>query len=125
LTIECLSGSDGKEGIAKAANLLYLTYLNDDTHGNGKREPTFTEADMASALKAVGMLEKVSMICLVYLFSFASDFINCIIIMCGAFKFWFHLLGCGGPEPDLLLMYGPARCHLGFPAWRLRYTEIM
>ncbi|KAG2542763.1 hypothetical protein PVAP13_9NG660000 [Panicum virgatum] len=86
MVIECLSGSDGKEGIAKAANLLCSTYLNGDTHGNGKREPTFTEADMASALKAVG---------------------------------------CGGPEPDLLLMYGPARCHLGFPAWRLRYTEIM
>ena len=58
MAIECLSGSDGKEGIAKAANLLCSTYLNGDTHGNGKREPTFTEADMASALKAVGMLEK-------------------------------------------------------------------
>jgi len=58
MVIECLSGSDGKEGIAKAANLLCSTYLNGDTHGNGKRGPTFTEADMASALKAVGMLEK-------------------------------------------------------------------
>ena len=58
MAIECLSGSDGKEGIAKAANLLCSTYLNGDTHGNGKRGPTFTEADMASALKAVGMLEK-------------------------------------------------------------------
>ncbi|CAN6285326.1 unnamed protein product [Urochloa humidicola] len=86
LVVECISGSDGKEGIAKAANLLCSTYLNGDTLGNGKREPTFTEADMASSLKAIG---------------------------------------CGGPEPDLLLMYGPARCHLGFPAWRLRYTEIM
>ncbi|XP_022678763.1 uncharacterized protein LOC101759459 isoform X3 [Setaria italica] len=53
LAIECLSGSDGKEGIAKAANLLCSTYLNGDTHGDGKTEPTFTEADMASALKAV------------------------------------------------------------------------
>ncbi|XP_043709261.1 dehydrodolichyl diphosphate synthase complex subunit NUS1-like isoform X2 [Telopea speciosissima] len=34
-------------------------------------------------------------------------------------------VGCGGPEPDLLLVYGPGRCHLGFPAWRLRYTEIV
>ncbi|KAK4785962.1 hypothetical protein SAY86_002651 [Trapa natans] len=34
-------------------------------------------------------------------------------------------VGSGGPEPDLLLVYGPARCHLGFPAWRLRYTEIV
>ncbi|CAN6290343.1 unnamed protein product [Urochloa humidicola] len=86
LVVECISGSDGKEGIAKAANLLCSAYLNGDTHGNGKMEPAFTEADMASSLKVVG---------------------------------------CGGPEPDLLLMYGPARCHLGFPAWRLRYTEIM
>ncbi|KAH7653871.1 Ditranspolycis-polyprenyl diphosphate synthase ((2E6E)-farnesyl diphosphate specific) protein [Dioscorea alata] len=35
------------------------------------------------------------------------------------------MAGCGGLQPDLLLVYGPARCHLGFPAWRLRYTEIM
>ncbi|XP_042490939.1 dehydrodolichyl diphosphate synthase complex subunit NUS1-like isoform X2 [Macadamia integrifolia] len=33
-------------------------------------------------------------------------------------------IGFGGPEPDLLLVYGPTRCHFGFPAWRLRYTEI-
>ncbi|CAK9172104.1 unnamed protein product [Ilex paraguariensis] len=34
-------------------------------------------------------------------------------------------VGCKVTEPDLLLVYGPARCHLGFPAWRLRYTEIV
>ncbi|KAJ4850408.1 hypothetical protein Tsubulata_007065 [Turnera subulata] len=34
-------------------------------------------------------------------------------------------IGCKGPDPDLLLVYGPARCHLGFPAWRIRYTEIV
>ncbi|KAF3630546.1 putative nogo-B receptor-like isoform X2 [Capsicum annuum] len=34
-------------------------------------------------------------------------------------------VGYGGPEPDLLLVYGPVRCHLGFPAWRIRYTEIV
>ncbi|KAL3538952.1 hypothetical protein ACH5RR_002318 [Cinchona calisaya] len=34
-------------------------------------------------------------------------------------------IGSGGPEPDLLLIYGPTRCHLGYPAWRLRYTEIV
>ncbi|XP_078178097.1 undecaprenyl pyrophosphate synthetase family protein isoform X1 [Carex rostrata] len=34
-------------------------------------------------------------------------------------------VGHDGPEPDLLLVYGPARCHLGFPAWRMRYTEIV
>ncbi|XP_051147469.1 uncharacterized protein LOC127262700 [Andrographis paniculata] len=30
-----------------------------------------------------------------------------------------------GPEPDLMLVYAPARCHMGFPAWRIRYTEIV
>uniref|UniRef100_A0A1D1Z0W9 ditrans,polycis-polyprenyl diphosphate synthase [(2E,6E)-farnesyldiphosphate specific] n=1 Tax=Anthurium amnicola TaxID=1678845 RepID=A0A1D1Z0W9_9ARAE len=34
-------------------------------------------------------------------------------------------VGCGGSEPDLLLVFSPVRCHLGFPAWRLRYTEIV
>ncbi|XP_023007519.1 dehydrodolichyl diphosphate synthase complex subunit nus1-like isoform X2 [Cucurbita maxima] len=34
-------------------------------------------------------------------------------------------VGCGGPDPDLILVYGPSRCHLGFPAWRIRYTEIL
>ncbi|XP_057966659.1 uncharacterized protein LOC131156753 [Malania oleifera] len=34
-------------------------------------------------------------------------------------------IGCGGPEIDLLLIYGPVRCHLGFSAWRMRYTEIV
>ncbi|XP_028182701.1 dehydrodolichyl diphosphate synthase complex subunit nus1-like [Glycine soja] len=36
-----------------------------------------------------------------------------------------QIVGSKGPEPDLLLVYGPVRSHLGFPAWRLRYTEIM
>ncbi|KAJ6808399.1 dehydrodolichyl diphosphate synthase complex subunit Nus1-like isoform X1 [Iris pallida] len=35
------------------------------------------------------------------------------------------IVGYGGPDPDLLLVYGTARCHLGFPAWRIRYTEIV
>lgn len=71
MVIECLSGSDGKEGIAKAANLLCSTYLNGETHGNGKKEPKFTEADMASALKAVGMFETVSLFAfLLYLIYF-------------------------------------------------------
>lgn len=34
-------------------------------------------------------------------------------------------VGSGGPDLDLLLVYGPARCHLGFPPWRIRYTEII
>ncbi|CAN6230733.1 unnamed protein product [Urochloa humidicola] len=92
MIIECLSGSDGKQGIAKAANLLYLTSCKGCqsyttyTRGYDKMDTVFTEADMDSALRAVGS---------------------------------------GGPEPDLLLVYGPVRCHLGFPSWRLRYTEIL
>ncbi|KGN63399.1 dehydrodolichyl diphosphate synthase complex subunit NUS1 isoform X2 [Cucumis sativus] len=34
-------------------------------------------------------------------------------------------VGCGGLDPDLILVYGPTRCHFGFPAWRIRYTEIL
>lgn len=34
-------------------------------------------------------------------------------------------VGCIVMEPDLMLVYGHSRCHLGFPAWRLRYTEIV
>ncbi|KAI9119113.1 hypothetical protein K1719_009788 [Acacia pycnantha] len=36
-----------------------------------------------------------------------------------------QIVGYGGQEPDLLLVYGPVRCHLGFPAWRMKYTEIV
>ncbi|CAL4889390.1 unnamed protein product [Urochloa decumbens] len=92
MVIECLSGSEGKEGIAKAASLLYsasckgCNSYTTNTCGYDKLDTVFTEADVASALRAVGS---------------------------------------GGPEPDLLLVYGPVRCHLGFPSWRLRYTEIM
>ncbi|KAG2649231.1 hypothetical protein PVAP13_1NG094100 [Panicum virgatum] len=92
MVIECLSGSDAKEGIAKAANLLYSASCKGCnnyapyTRGCDKMFTVFTEADMASALRTVGS---------------------------------------GGPELDLLLVYGPVRCHLGFPSWRLRYTEIM
>ncbi|CAA3001228.1 dehydrodolichyl diphosphate syntase complex subunit NUS1 isoform X1 [Olea europaea subsp. europaea] len=34
-------------------------------------------------------------------------------------------IGYQSSDPDLMLVYGPSRCHLGFPAWRIRYTEIM
>ncbi|KAI3991907.1 hypothetical protein MKX01_012852 [Papaver californicum] len=33
-------------------------------------------------------------------------------------------VGHNGPKPSLLLTYGVVRCHLGFPAWRMPYTEI-
>lgn len=34
-------------------------------------------------------------------------------------------IGYGQPYPDLMLIYGTARCNLGFPAWRIRYTEMV
>ncbi|KAL9231626.1 hypothetical protein vseg_006828 [Gypsophila vaccaria] len=80
MTLEFTSVADGKEGVVKAANLLFLKYQDD------QNKPKFTEALLSEALQ---------------------------------------LVGCSGPEPDLLLVYGPTRCHLGFPAWRLRYTEIV
>ncbi|KAI3828013.1 hypothetical protein L1987_02103 [Smallanthus sonchifolius] len=82
MQFEFVSISDGKEAVAKAANLLFNKYyLDGDTE-----KPFFTEADLSNALKTLGVVE---------------------------------------PDPDLLFIYGPARCHLGFPAWRIRYTEIV
>ncbi|GAB4853914.1 hypothetical protein Ancab_018123 [Ancistrocladus abbreviatus] len=86
LTLEFASLSDGKEGVAKAANLLFMKYLELNDLGGDQEKPNFDELLMDEALRAVG---------------------------------------AAGPEPDLLLIYGPARCHLGFPAWRIRYTEIV
>lgn len=80
--IEFVTISDGKEAIAKAANLLFTKYYLDSK----QEKPVLTESDLSEALKTLGSL---------------------------------------GPDPDLMLVYGPARCHLGFPAWRIRYTEIV
>ncbi|XVE93563.1 hypothetical protein REPUB_Repub01dG0205700 [Reevesia pubescens] len=86
MTLEFASFSDGKEAVAKAANVLFMKYLKSGATDQNQEEQIFTESQMSEALKTVGS---------------------------------------GGPEPDLLLVYGPARCHLGFPAWRIRYTEII
>lgn len=86
LTLEFASFSDGKEAVAKAANVLFAKYKEAIDLGGEQEEPVFTEPQMSEALKSIG---------------------------------------CVGPDPDLLLVYGPARCHLGFPAWRIRYTEIV
>lgn len=83
MTIEFASFSDGKEAVAKAANLLFMNHLK---LGGDLMAPIFTERNITDALRAIG---------------------------------------CKVPDPDLLLVYGPARCHLGFPAWRMRYTEIV
>ncbi|KAK9000662.1 hypothetical protein V6N11_081151 [Hibiscus sabdariffa] len=85
MTLEFVSFYDGKEAVARAANVLLMKYIKSGGIGSNQGEQIFTESQMSEALKTVGS---------------------------------------GGPEPDLLLIYGPARCHLGFPAWRMRYTEI-
>ncbi|KAB1997375.1 hypothetical protein ES319_D12G019500v1 [Gossypium barbadense] len=86
MTLEFVSFSDGKEAVAKAANVLFMKYSKSGVTDQNQKEKIFTESQMSEALKTVGS---------------------------------------GGPEPDLLLVYGPARCHLGFPAWRIKYTEIV
>jgi len=86
MMLEFASFSDGKEAVAKAANLLFAKYLTSNNSSEDQEGEIFTEPHMTEALRAVGS---------------------------------------GGPEPDLLLVYGPARCHQGFPAWRIRYTEIV
>ncbi|XP_019444587.1 PREDICTED: dehydrodolichyl diphosphate synthase complex subunit nus1-like isoform X1 [Lupinus angustifolius] len=81
MTLEIVSYVDGKEAVAKAANLIFVDKLKQHNLGG-----ELSETHLNEALQIVG------------------------------FK---------GPEPDLLLVYGPVRCHLGFPAWRMRYTEIV
>ncbi|CAN1164328.1 hypothetical protein LINPERPRIM_LOCUS33112 [Linum perenne] len=73
ITIEFASMSDGKEAVAKAANLLFTKYMK-LSNFDQQDEQIFTEENVTEALKAV--------------------------------------------------VYAPVRCHLGFPAWRTRYTEI-
>lgn len=82
MEFEFVSIIDGKETVAKAANLLYKKYYSDAN----TEKPFFTETYLTEALR---------------------------------------ILGANEPDPDLLLIYGPARCHLGFPAWRIRYTEMV
>lgn len=82
MDFEFVSIIDGKETVAKAANLLYKKYYSDAN----SEKPFFTEFHLTEALRILGATE---------------------------------------PDPDLLLIYGPTRCHLGFPAWRIRYTEMV
>ncbi|KAH1063503.1 hypothetical protein J1N35_028490 [Gossypium stocksii] len=86
MTLEFVSFSDGKEAVAKAANVLFMKYSKYVMTDQNQKEKIFTESQMSEALKTV-----VS----------------------------------GGPKSNLLLVYGPARCDLGFPAWRIKYTEIV
>ncbi|WVZ21540.1 hypothetical protein V8G54_008862 [Vigna mungo] len=86
MTLEFLSYVDGKEALAKAANLVFVENL--------KQHPLAGELDAQISLE-----------------SHLNEALQ--------------IVGSKGPEPDLLLVYGPVRSHLGFPAWRLRYTEIV
>ncbi|MFS7961107.1 putative decaprenyl diphosphate synthase-like superfamily [Helianthus anomalus] len=82
MDFEFVSISDGKEAVAKAANVLFKKYYVDE---EDSEKPFFTETHLTEALKTLGAVEA---------------------------------------DPDLLLIYGPVRCHLGFSAWRIRYTEM-
>lgn len=83
MTLEFASYEDGKEALAKAANLIFVENMKQH---NLELDQILLEARLNEALQIVGSK---------------------------------------GPEPDLLLVYAPVRSHLGFPAWRIRYTEIV
>lgn len=103
-----ISFPDGKHAVAKAANvLLKKHYLSDNTE---KLE--LTESDMTDALGAIGMF-------------FFPNYFPYFSSGSTIISTFFVKSGYGAPDPDLMLIYGPARCHLGFPAWRMRYTEIV
>ena len=55
MTLEFASFSDGKEAVAKAANLLFGTYMKLAELGGGQEVKIFTEPYMAEALKAAGL----------------------------------------------------------------------
>ncbi|AES93772.2 undecaprenyl pyrophosphate synthetase family protein, putative [Medicago truncatula] len=86
MTLEFVSYVDGKEAVAKAANLIFVENLKRHNLGGELDYQALLEPHLNQALQIVG---------------------------------------CKGPEPDLLLVYGPVRSHLGFPAWRIQYTEIV
>lgn len=54
ITLEFCSFSDGREAVAKAANVLFVQYTDLGTFGREQEEPLFTEPQMAKALRTVG-----------------------------------------------------------------------
>ncbi|RDY10637.1 Dehydrodolichyl diphosphate synthase complex subunit NUS1 [Mucuna pruriens] len=86
MTLEFLSYADGKEVVAKAANLILWEKMKPHNLAGEQDVQIVLESHLNEALQIVGSK---------------------------------------GPEPDLLLVYGPVRSHLGFPAWRIHYTEII
>ena len=55
MMLEFASFSDGKEAVAKAANLLFVKYLTSTNSGGDQEEEVFTELHMTEALRAVGL----------------------------------------------------------------------
>lgn len=55
ISVEFASFSDGKEAVAKAANLLFRKYLKLGDSEKIQEEKIFTEARMTEALTAVGL----------------------------------------------------------------------
>ena len=56
MTLEFVAFSDGKEAVAKAANLLFRKHMTSADLDGDQEERIFTEAQMAEALKAIGLL---------------------------------------------------------------------
>ncbi|KAH0450853.1 hypothetical protein IEQ34_021545 [Dendrobium chrysotoxum] len=77
-----------------------------------KQDFKIAETEISDALNAVDGLLTISIICRIY----------------GpqqSYRNFFSHLGCAGPDPDLLLIHGPVRCHIGFPAWTICYIETV
>ena len=55
MMLEFVSFSDGKEAVAKAANLLFAKYLTSTNSSEDQEEEIFTEPRMTEALRAVGL----------------------------------------------------------------------
>lgn len=118
MNLEVISYTDGKHAVARAANHLFKKhYLSANSE-----KPELTESDMADALAAIGMLIPIFFLLCNYLLYRDNRYISPWLLIVSIILV---KSGYGVPEPDLMLIYGPVRCHLGFPAWRLRYTEIV
>lgn len=76
MTLEFASYSDGKEAVAKAANLLLAKYLQSANSGGDSEERIFNEPHMTEALRAVGLF-------------YFSDVLSCLGDL---FYFSFNLL---------------------------------
>lgn len=55
MMLEFASFSDGKEAVAKAANLLFAKYLTSNNSSEDQEGEIFTEPHMTEALRAVGL----------------------------------------------------------------------